>query len=367
MKAISLNRVLMILAFAGLFVASYLALAHYIGANVACGSEDGCGKVASSHYSRLLGIPIAYFGVGAYAMFLALALIRTFIGDKSGNFSKLGMAMSGIGVVLSAILIYLSIAVIQATCWWCVASSLIMIGTFVVHVLLVRELPLEPSADGLLVGGLAAALVVGMIFMGQKLDPILKAMPGKTVEDFIPKDPHFLGEADAPVVIVEFADLTCGHCQKSYAEFRDLIENKHAHLKVVFRHFPLVKVQGHEMALPAAVVSEMCAEKGRFFPFIDLVYNTATKDLTVDKMLEFASIQGVSPEEARRRILDEKDPAFIRAMEDFNKGNELGLLQTPTFYIGRPGKQVYPAKQAQMRQILMSNELQPLWDPTFKR
>ena len=73
-------------------------------------------------------------------------------------------------------------------------------------------------------------------------------------------DDAVLGEADAPVTIVEFSDFQCPYCHDFFAESFDLIKENYidtGKVKLIYRDFPL---SGHKQANLAAQAAE-CARK----------------------------------------------------------------------------------------------------------
>lgn len=129
-----------VLALAGIFVATYLLLYKLgmIGAlNCSVGS---CETVNTSKWATFLGLPVALWGVGFYTGLFALALlsVRARYADSKGM-SQLLLMASGTGVVYSAWLTYLELAVIHAVCQWCVVSAVIVTAIFIVCVLDYRE------------------------------------------------------------------------------------------------------------------------------------------------------------------------------------------------------------------------------------
>ena len=118
-------------ALVGFFVALYLALykAGLIG-SLACGT-GGCETVQLSRWSTFLGAPVAFWGVGYYAVVFALAfaVVQDRWSDSRGL--ALGLvALTGWGVVFSAWLTYLELFVIRAICRWCVVSAVIALVLF---------------------------------------------------------------------------------------------------------------------------------------------------------------------------------------------------------------------------------------------
>ncbi len=119
------------IALIGVFVALYLTM-YKIGmiGELSC-SIGGCERVNTSSYSKLLGIPVALWGVGFYVATFAVAFAGTldrFLRER--NISLLLVTMSGIGVVFSAWLTYLELFVIHAICQYCVVSAILVLIIF---------------------------------------------------------------------------------------------------------------------------------------------------------------------------------------------------------------------------------------------
>jgi uncharacterized membrane protein len=109
----------------------------------------GCDLVSQGKYAEVKGIPVAAFGIAGYLALLALSVMAAALGGRSLMWGIVGI--SGIGVVVSAFLVYLQVAVIGAICSWCVLSAFTMTSIFILSVLLVRRMrPLdlsEPAAQ----------------------------------------------------------------------------------------------------------------------------------------------------------------------------------------------------------------------------
>ena len=120
-----------LVALLGFFVALYLALykAGMIG-SLACGT-GGCETVQLSRWATFLGVPVAFWGVGYYAVVFALAF--AVVQDRWSDSHRvvLGLVvLTGWGVVFSAWLTYLELFVINAICRWCVVSAGIALVLF---------------------------------------------------------------------------------------------------------------------------------------------------------------------------------------------------------------------------------------------
>lgn len=127
-----MNRmVIAILSLLGLFVALYMwAYAAGLTGPVICGVGN-CEAVQNSEFSRIAGIPVAFFGVLGY---LAL-LVAAFLGIQPGwqrvrLIPQTLFVGSLIGLFFSGYLTYLEAFVIHAWCQWCVSSAILMALVF---------------------------------------------------------------------------------------------------------------------------------------------------------------------------------------------------------------------------------------------
>ena len=113
-----------LLALVGFFLALYLWLHQIgVGGELKCGT-GGCDTVQASRWARVLGIPVAAYGVVGYAAILAAALaaLQPAALERRRPALLLAALATG-GVLFSAWLTYLELFVIHAVCRWCVGSA----------------------------------------------------------------------------------------------------------------------------------------------------------------------------------------------------------------------------------------------------
>jgi uncharacterized membrane protein len=108
------------LALVGVALASYLLYVRWAGASLAC-TTGGCETVQASSYSKLLGVPVALLGLGAYVTIFATALVR----HELARVAATSVALAGVG--FAAYLLYVQLAVIDAVCEWCLASDAVVV------------------------------------------------------------------------------------------------------------------------------------------------------------------------------------------------------------------------------------------------
>ena len=132
--------VLALMAMVGLAIATYLTL-YKTGAigELAC-SVGSCETVNTSTWSILAGLPVAAWGLGFYAVLLAVTLAG--IQDRWSASLVVSRVLVGLtlwGVLFSGWLTYLELFVIHAICIWCVTSAVLVSVMCVVSILEYRE------------------------------------------------------------------------------------------------------------------------------------------------------------------------------------------------------------------------------------
>ena len=125
-------------ALAGTLIALYLLL-HDLGLSSIICPIAGCDKVQASEYAKWFGIPVAAFGLAGFVTLLGLSVTGLFKPRVLNlPIRTLILTVSSLGLLAYIPLTYLELFVIHAICFWCVTSSLMMLGVFL-SALLVRD------------------------------------------------------------------------------------------------------------------------------------------------------------------------------------------------------------------------------------
>ena len=137
------------LALAGIFISLYLTL-YKIGVigELSC-SIGSCETVNTSRWATFLHLPVALWGLLFYIDVFVISLLgttRSF--ENESLLSLLLVAEAAIGVLFSAWLTYLELAVIHAICVWCVTSAVLVMAIFFVSIADYRERRAMPSIHG---------------------------------------------------------------------------------------------------------------------------------------------------------------------------------------------------------------------------
>lgn len=121
---------------ASALVSGYLSLARALGEAAVCGPSRGCETVASSEYSEVLGVPVAFLGLGLSLVLLVLAGLWWLRRERRALLVAYGLLLlATLGV---AYLTYLELFVIEAICPWCVAYAVTVVASLVTAGLALR-------------------------------------------------------------------------------------------------------------------------------------------------------------------------------------------------------------------------------------
>jgi uncharacterized membrane protein len=133
-RDVSLRRILFVLGVIGLLDSAYLAYIKLANATATCGGIGDCDAVNSSKYAEIFGIPIALFGAGAYIFMLVIIYMepRHNLWRENGPLALFVLTL--LGVLYSAYLTYVEVAILFAICPYCVLSAIILVAMFAISV-----------------------------------------------------------------------------------------------------------------------------------------------------------------------------------------------------------------------------------------
>lgn len=161
------------------------------------------------------------------------------------------------------------------------------------------------------------------------------------------------GPADAPVKVVEYADLTCSACRQWHnlgireqlrADFGDQVSFE-------YRHFPVITA-----ASPRWTEAAQCAaEQALFWPSHDYIYENLEPYPTVNdaRLQETATAIGLEQTPFSRCLDSGRYRGFVN--DAIQRAQQDGVRGTRTFFIN--GQQAFPsyAAMAETIQDLLRN------------
>ncbi len=161
----------------------------------------------------------------------------------------------------------------------------------------------------------------------KKIVPMTQLMAPQPLPDIVE------GKADAPVTIVEYASMTCTHCQAFHAETWPALKAKYVDTgkaKFILREFPL------DPLAAAAFMLARCAGPEKRDAIVDLLFDKQKDWAFVDKPLEAlaATVKqaGVSQSDFESCLNNQKLYEQINQERD-NAGKDFHVDATPTFYV----------------------------------
>ena len=200
--------------------------------------------------------------------------------------------------------------------------------------------------------GLVAVVIVAVIAIWQGRTVTAQnaenAAPASTISD----DTRMLtNNPDAEVTFVEFLDFECEACGAAYPYIEQLRAEYGDRVNFAVRYFPL---PGHVNAETSALAVEAAAQQDAFEPMYQMMYETQiewgeSQESKADVFRGYAEDLGLDLTEYDRAI---SAPATLdRVRADFDAGRQLGVEQTPTFFINDEPVELTSFEQLEQRLI----------------
>jgi len=163
----------------------------------------------------------------------------------------------------------------------------------------------------------------------------------------VTRDQPSVGPANAPVTIVEYADLQCATCAR-FHEFleRELLPRFQGKIRLIFKELPLPR---HDWSFAAAVGNECVfqVEPSAFLRFRTLLF-AAQGEITVanvrERMLAFGQGLGIAPGSLARCVDSRASSGRVEA--DRKEAEALRVNKTPTCFVN--GRIVIGAPHAEV-------------------
>lgn len=142
-----------------------------------------------------------------------------------------------------------------------------------------------------------------------------------------------LGDAAAPVTIVEYASMTCPHCADFHNKTLPALKEKYidtGKVKLILREFPF------DPRAAAAFMLARCAPQDQYFPMVGVLFQqqqvwVAAKDAK-EPLLQIAKLAGFTQDKFEACLKNQELLDKIRAGFD-KAAKEYGVESTPTFFI----------------------------------
>ncbi|USG62190.1 DsbA family protein [Sneathiella marina] len=162
---------------------------------------------------------------------------------------------------------------------------------------------------------------------------LFSASTARAAEPELLETDHVLGDRNAPILIIEYASMTCPHCAHFHeTAFPGLKENYFDTGKaaLAFRHFPFDRY-----AFQASVLAE-CSGPDKFFAITDILFKrqaewTRAENIT-EALIKIGKQSGISQKKFEACLADEKLGESILTQRLVGS-TEYGVNSTPTLFI----------------------------------
>jgi len=140
------------------------------------------------------------------------------------------------------------------------------------------------------------------------------------------------GKADAPVTIVEYASMTCGHCAAFHRDVYPTLKKDYidtGKVRFILREFPLDEVATAAFMLARSLGDKRDAAVDLFFA---QQRQWAFTDTPLDGLANVAKQAGVGQSKFESVLRDAKLQHDVNAVRDRAAG-QFGVNATPTFFV----------------------------------
>jgi protein-disulfide isomerase len=141
------------------------------------------------------------------------------------------------------------------------------------------------------------------------------------------------GKPDAPVTVIEYASLSCGHCINFHVNTWPAFKAKYVDtgkVRFVLREFPL------DPAATAGFMLARCAGDDKWYAMVDMLYRSKETwghaSNPAEALLQVSRQAGFTTESFNACLSDQKLFENVRAVYE-RAAKEFGVNSTPTFFV----------------------------------
>ncbi len=174
--------------------------------------------------------------------------------------------------------------------------------------------------------------------------------------DFQVREANRLGDKNAKVTLIEFADFQCPYCERWFQQVESQIVQQYVQtgkLTFVYKHSAFL---GQESSW-SAQAAECAADQGKFWEYHDELFKQQNGEnqgaFTKDKLIGFA--QTLELDMSTFTSCLNNDETLARVQADTQEGQQASVNGTPTFFINGQrivGAQPYSTFQAAIDKAL---------------
>lgn len=180
---------------------------------------------------------------------------------------------------------------------------------------------------------LLMAFVLGTLLLKSEKVPLEPA--ARNSANLVRMHSPTLGNADAPVVIVEFLDPACETCKSFYPVVKKMIADNPGRIRLVLRYAPF-----HKGSDKVVAMLEGARKQGKFWPALEALLATQADwapHHTAQPDLAWRHLEGLGLDLAQVRA-DMASPGVAQVIaQDLADSRALDVTMTPEFFVnGQP-------------------------------
>jgi protein-disulfide isomerase len=167
----------------------------------------------------------------------------------------------------------------------------------------------------------------------------------------ITADDAVLGNAKAPVTLVEFSDFQCPFCARVMPTLKKVSEAYGDRVRIVWKDFPLTAI--HPQAFKAAEAGQCAREQGKFWEYHDRLFGNQ-QALEPESLKKYAADAGLDA--AKFNACMDTAKYGDKVQEQMGIGTRLGVASTPTVFVN--GRLVSGAQPYEVFAAVIDEELE---------
>ena len=202
---------------------------------------------------------------------------------------------------------------------------------------------------------LVAVLVAGVFVAFQANSTSTTAtVPPKTAAS----NGRTLGNANAPVTVIEYADFQCPICKRAETDVIARLEQDYVNqgkVKIEYRDFAFIGQDSWNAAQAALAAND----QGKFWQYHDALFNAQGQEnsgqFSYDNLVKIAQQVGLNVPEFEKTLSSNAHLAEVQ--QEVDQASKAGVDSTPTFFIGDQkivGIQAYSQFQSAINAALKS-------------
>jgi len=312
----------------------------------AINEKINCETVAESSQAIFMQVPVAAWGL----MFFSLLLGASLIGLKPQQKEAMTGAVFTLSAVSVPICIYLVIIayfVICSICLYC--SGVYLICTIILginlYLILSEKLNILTLIKNFFIWviknpwSFATPLVLCVLlyFFYPKYWEHSVRNCNKTTQGITSEGHHWIGSKNPKLIINEFSDYECPHCERAHFNVRKIIEDNKKKTQHTHRHYPLddscnrkVPRPFHRLACVLSRAAHCAGKQNKFWEMNDWLFQNRGK-INNDAIIEQAKNLDLDVNKFLSCL--ESTDAQIAIKIDIEEGIGFGVSGTPAFLI----------------------------------